>query len=739
MNTIRSYAQAATFAALGILAASLNAVATNPPLSQPNPDVAKPGKVYAVLKQVDGGTILGGEFSSVNGQPRLNLARRRSDGHLDPAWRADVAGTVHALATDASGAIYVGGQFTSVQGQLRSSIARISPTGVLDATWHPAINMEDGFGLVNAIAIDTLSSAIYIAGEFYDVNGIPRSHLAKLATDDTGSLDSKWNPSASSRTLSLAVATDGSVFVGGQFDSIGGSSRLNLAKLLPNSGSADPSWSADADGVVHALALDSSGRLYAGGDFDQVGGQSRPNIARLLASGLPDPEWNAYIGGQGSPFVLALDLSQDDELYVGGAFSYPRDNVIKFDVNGYLDSTWQAFTNEKVAAIDASVSETISAGGYFSTANDELRLGFAEFDENGSTTLATDAELPGKVYAIGVQANGGTIVGGSFSKGGGMPRSNLLRILPTGEVDPDWSPSPDDTVEHVVVTGDDTVYAAGQFSRVDGFIQWGLAKFTGANGSLVTNWGGVAGGDIVAMTLGNDGNLYIGGTFTGVESVFRPHLARLLPQDGLDETWNPPNDRYVGALASTSAGSIDVSYYSYSFPTYSGNIKRISTIDGSTLRVWALDYPASFLYSNLGMLYAYGGFQTIDGTPRSGLVRFLPDGNVDESWHTPALLLYAICIDHNENVFVVRSVSGDEHEILKISYEDGSLDSSWAHSATSSNPVEYFRTNALSVALDNSILVGGGFDHVDGYRRSGFVALRDADSIFVDHFEPTIP
>jgi hypothetical protein len=50
-------------------------------------------------------------------------------------------------------------------------------------------------------------------------------------------------------------------------------------------------WDPDADGTVHAVVVSADGtRLYVGGDFDHLGGKPAAKLARIdLSTGKVDP------------------------------------------------------------------------------------------------------------------------------------------------------------------------------------------------------------------------------------------------------------------------------------------------------------------------------------------------------------------------------------------------------------------------------------------------------------------
>src|SRR5436190_1997575 len=78
-----------------------------------------------------------------------------------------------------------------------------------------------------------------------------------------------------------AIAVNGDeVYVGGLFTSIGGANRINLAKVSSATGVADPLWNPSVQcnsqcGQANVCALHVDGtNLFVGGQFDTIGGVS---------------------------------------------------------------------------------------------------------------------------------------------------------------------------------------------------------------------------------------------------------------------------------------------------------------------------------------------------------------------------------------------------------------------------------------------------------------------------------
>ena len=98
------------------------------------------GNVLATAVQPDGKTIIAGNFSSVLGQARSNVARLNANGTLDAGFNPNVNATVYSVAVQADGQILLGGNFTTVAGTARNRIARLAANGTLDAGFNPDVN-----------------------------------------------------------------------------------------------------------------------------------------------------------------------------------------------------------------------------------------------------------------------------------------------------------------------------------------------------------------------------------------------------------------------------------------------------------------------------------------------------------------------------------------------------------------------------------------------------------------------
>jgi uncharacterized delta-60 repeat protein len=252
------------------------------------------GEVHSIVIQQDGQILVGGEFPSFNGAPRNDIVRLNNDGGLDTNFQnvyfdllaGNDVGLVSSIVRQADGKIVIGGSFDTVNGVVRSGIARLDSNGSLDSGFQSGMLGLDSIGSggsrhdTYALAVQP-DGKILVAGDFTRVNGTTRTNLARL--NDDGSLDLSFQNEGirlSGSIYSIGLETDGKVYIAGFYSS----ERHGVARLNPD-GSLDDGFQNNVAGggfsQVFTLVLQASNKLLIGGDFSTVNGLTRPNLARL--------------------------------------------------------------------------------------------------------------------------------------------------------------------------------------------------------------------------------------------------------------------------------------------------------------------------------------------------------------------------------------------------------------------------------------------------------------------------
>ena len=347
------------------------------------------GYVHATAVQPNGQTIIAGNFSSVNGVPRSNVARLNAGGGLDMGFDPKANGVVHSVVVQPNGMILLGGAFSTLQPNgapapsTRWCIARVNENGTLNEAFNVRTSVR---GTVHSIALQP-NGMILIGGLFTSIQGTgemtqtPRNKIARL--EATGALDMTFDPKANNTVLSIAVQPNGMILLGGSFTT-----------LQPN-GAPSPT--------------------------------ARQYIARVNVSGVLDATFDPKANSDVSSVAVQADLS----ILVGGAFTTlqpngavsptMRANIARLNTTGGLDLAFDPKANGDVRSIAIQSDGMILLGGSFTTLQPNgapaatARQYVARINASGSLDAGFDPKANGEVHSVALQADGAILVGGSFT------------------------------------------------------------------------------------------------------------------------------------------------------------------------------------------------------------------------------------------------------------------------------------------------------------------------------------
>jgi hypothetical protein len=221
--------------------------------------------VVETLAIADSTIYAGGVFTMIGGQTRNNLAALSAADGTATTWDPNPNSEVATLGVSGQ-LVYVGGYFTTIGGQTRNKIAALNAADGIATSWDP-----DATATANVLALAISGSTIYAGGNFPSIHGVPRNNVAGINVGD--GTPTGFDPQASDPSTGGgvdAVAVYGStVYAAGFFTSIGGQARNLIAGLNASDGTATSFDPNGAPGFgAFALAVASDGTLYAGGSFD---------------------------------------------------------------------------------------------------------------------------------------------------------------------------------------------------------------------------------------------------------------------------------------------------------------------------------------------------------------------------------------------------------------------------------------------------------------------------------------
>jgi len=380
--------------------------------------------VYAVAAQTDGKVVIGGSFTSLDGNPVNRIARMTTGGWPDTDFNtgSGANNTVTSVLIDSNQRVVMGGLFTSVNGVNRYHVARLNADGSLDTDFKPGLGAN---GIVWAMTLQN-DGKIVLAGDFTSYNGTNRNHVARINSD--GSLDTTFDPGVGPNGTVLAVAseTDGKVVIGGDFSSISGVSMASIARLT-TLGAVDSTFnigSGGIDGPVYSLMEQSDGKVILGGSFSTVNYLSRNNIARLKTNGNIDNTFDPGAGTDGA--VYALALQSDGKILAGGLFTQfnqtRRVGFVRLFASGSVDTSFMDTAYNQFAGIPNHYANPLA------------------YDESD---MASAQNTRNSVLSMSVLPSGNIMIGGQFARvGGGMTRDDIRTQLNVARIIGGSTPGP---------------------------------------------------------------------------------------------------------------------------------------------------------------------------------------------------------------------------------------------------------------------------------------------------------
>lgn len=238
--------------------------------------------VLALAVQGDGRIVVGGDFGSCNGESGNRIARLNPDGSRDDSFQVEdgVLDAVQVIVPMANGTLVIGGAFSSIDGHSRNGIARLLADGSLDEGFTP----EGWYG-------GSVRTVVALPSGQLVVGGILPGSLARLNAD--GSTDgsfmqsgvgfSGWDP----WVYAVQPDAQGRLLVAGRFTHYNGTAVNGIARLNADGSLDDQFQSGEGfNSDVFAMAVQPDGKVLTGGFFDSVDGTPRERIARLLSEDL---------------------------------------------------------------------------------------------------------------------------------------------------------------------------------------------------------------------------------------------------------------------------------------------------------------------------------------------------------------------------------------------------------------------------------------------------------------------
>jgi len=332
-----------------------------------NPSVDNNAVFSLLLDDAGSRIFVGGSFDSVNGDGNIKgiVSLSTNNNTRSASWLANASVNTGDIVygmelNDSKNKLYIGGNFTNIGGQARNNIAALNPdTGTADA-FNP-----DADGAIHSLILNEDENEgldetqLYVGGNFLTMGGVAQNYAARLNTSvDSNNLDTNWAPDINNTVRSI-VLFGNRIYLGGDFTRVESLDRRALIALTVGGNRAG--WFANANGEVHTIALSTNrNSLFVGGEYLSIGGQERNKVARIDSSTGAVLLWAPVVDG-GDVQAMALN-SDESALYLGGNFTSinttNRSSIAKLQTVRPLLDNWNPGINGPIhtlALLDRSV------------------------------------------------------------------------------------------------------------------------------------------------------------------------------------------------------------------------------------------------------------------------------------------------------------------------------------------------------------------------------------------------
>lgn len=572
----------------------------------------------------------------------------------------------------------------------------------------------------------------------------------------------------------LAAGPDGSLVVWGSFVGVGTSGSANLALISPD-GAASPVRFPSIDGSIGTAAMLADGKLIVGGMFSTVGSANRQSLARLNPDGTLDTAFAPDLGtNAGVSVVVPLPHGQ---VLVGGSFTAPaatgHPNLVRLNADGSVDASFAPTTLVNWAVRAATVAadgRIIVSGG---SVDGSIALAIARLEADGSrdATFTSPFQAGAQADRLIPLPDGKILVAGSLVRNGGSSYEWLYRLMNDGTIDPTFGGTGrlDGPVKSLSVYPNGDLLVGGSFSTFDGQPCRPLIRLK-SDGHLDTEFVSTSNvSSIVSTAIPPDGAVWIGslggiwridgqgavinnslqplltsamvssavrlpdgswlaaGTFTLVNGVARPGLARVTSSGEVDASFSPPTDLGLRdmVVAAASDGKVFVAGTPNSYGPATRYVFRLNP-DGSRDAGFEtsgipLAYIGSMQEQAPGKLLVAGSFDGTSGAPRNYIARLDTNGQIDSTFFTPSVTrgIGQMRVLPDRRVLILHGTSS----AAAVLTENGAVDTSFQCAATDND------IRAIEPMPSGQWMISGSFYNVSGVSRPFMARLASNGSL----------
>lgn len=519
------------------------------------PALRQAAVITSVAVQPDGKRVVASWATEAEGQSANQLLRYNADGTLDQGFRTAVSGYAWApqqvLALRNGKLLVTSATFQAglVQGV---GMLRLNADGSADAGFQVAGGANSQQYLAWSEQAD---GKVLVSGVFTQFGSAPAQGVVRLLAD--GSRDPAYLPptfaTANPRIMAHALQPDGKLLITGLLNS----TTPALVRLHAD-GSPDASFAAASPGTIWALAVQPDGKIII---------STTTQIRRLLPNGAADnsftpltttrPIFNKLLVQPDGSILAASSL--------GSSPTFGSGNLIRILPSGARDASFQipaSWRSPQAYGITGLARQAdgrvlVGTNSIVYPTGSALHARTLLLLEPSGALSTSWQPLPlaaGATQSMALQADGSLLVGGNFTRCDNAPVGGILRLHPDGRADTAFNrkAAVDGTVYQVKLHGNNRVLIGGDFARVGTVSSQGLVRLL-PSGELDPTFvyqpgNSVSVASVKRLGVATDGSVSVQGIITTGPSTYQ-QLQRLLPSGQPDPAFTYSQPDFISAAS----------------------------------------------------------------------------------------------------------------------------------------------------------------------------------------------
>lgn len=298
----------------------------------------------------------GGSFTSFNGNSLSGIVKLSSAGVEDATFTTNAGtgfnDTVRGISVDSLDRVVIGGSFSTFNGNTRRKLIRLNNDGTEDSTFISNLGTAFPTGAGNFVSqIGIFSDDSMIAvGAFTSFNGGSPARVVMINEDGTfasgaaAAFNTNLGTGFDGGAITTFVQANGQILIGGSFTTLNGSGVAPNLVRLNSDGTLDTTFNTNLgtgfDASVVYVVEQPDTKILVAGSFTDLNGSSLPFFVRLNSDGTIDTSFVTAMGTGFDAGTTSIQVQNDDKILVSGTFT-------EFDGNGL----------ERIARLNSDGSE----------------------------------------------------------------------------------------------------------------------------------------------------------------------------------------------------------------------------------------------------------------------------------------------------------------------------------------------------------------------------------------------